>query len=87
MQHACSDDEWHLINTCPAFAYVHVRLAQPQYNFGHVAIHKAAFIKQRDQIGVLRHVLDCLREVTEMSNLDRSRNVDLGMNQSADLYD
>ena len=45
---------------------------RPQLFSDRAANHMAAFIEQRDQIGVFWHVLDCLREMIEMSSLDHS---------------
>ena len=36
-------------------------------------------MSQRDQRGVFWFILDCLREVEELENLDRSLDVDLGL--------
>ena len=36
-------------------------------------------MSQRDQKGVFWFILDCLREVEELENLDRSLDVDLGL--------
>ena len=44
-------------------------------------------MKQRDQEGGFFYVLQCLREVTAHLTLDRSYDVDLGLNQPVDFYD
>ena len=44
-------------------------------------------MSQRDQKGVFLFILDCLREVEELENLDRSLDVNLGLPVEHDSYD
>lgn len=41
--------------------------------------HMRCFMRQRDRKGVLWYVLNCLREVEHLSDVDRSLDVDLGL--------
>ena len=79
------DDVWHFIYDCPALQ--HLRLGRQNLFSGTQAHDMAAFMKQRDQEGVFFYVLQCLREVTAHLTLDRSHDVDLGLNQPVDFYD
>ena len=45
------------------------------------------FMSQRDQEGVFWFILDCLQEVEELANLDRSLDVNLGLPVVHDSYD
>ena len=42
-----------------------------------VALDMACFMRQRDQAGVLHHVLDCLRHIATQADVDRSLDVEL----------
>ncbi|MCJ1425790.1 hypothetical protein MMC29_003690 [Sticta canariensis] len=43
-----------------------------------------AFMRQKDHVGVFWHVLACLKEAQDLSNVDRSGDVDLGINEQPD---
>lgn len=79
------DDEWHLVYECPALQ--HLRLARQHLYSDGEADDLSAFMRQGDQAGVFWHILACLREVTELSTIDRTQDVDLGLNAPADMYD
>ena len=80
------DDERHLVFECPAFESI--RAARRQLCTAEVGLDMRCFMSdsQRDQKGVFWFILDCLREVEELENLDRSPDVDLGLPVEHDTY-
>ena len=79
------DDEYHLVFDCPAFESL--RAARRHLFSSRVGYDMAAFMRQRDQAGVLQHILACLRDVGEILDVDHSRDVDVGINEQPDAYD
>ena len=59
------------------------RAARRQLFTAEVGLDMRCFMSQRDQKGVFWFILDCLREVEELENLD----VDLGLPVEHDTYD
>ncbi len=64
-----------------------LRVANRHLFSSHVAYDMAAFMQQKDQSAVLRHILACLREVNELNDVDHSRDVDVGIHEQPDTYD
>ena len=64
-----------------------IHAARRQLFTTEVGLDMRCFMSQRDQEGVFWFILDCLREVEELENLDRSLDVDLGLPVEHDTYD
>ena len=79
------DDEWHMMFDCSAFA--HLRSGRPHLFRGSVIGDMVAFMRQRDQPGVMRHILSCVQYLRELDGIDRSQDVDMGLAEEADSYD
>ena len=79
------DDEWHLVFECPAFE--HLSLARRHLFAGFDVPNMAAFMRQRDQTGVMCHILACIQETKALADVDRSFDVDLNLCEEPDLYD
>ena len=79
------DDERHLVFECPAFESI--RAAKRQLFSAQVGLDMRCFMGQRDQEGVFWYVLDCLREVKDLADVDRSGDVDLGLPVQFDACD
>ena len=79
------DDEWHMVFDCPAFESL--RAARRQLFSGRVAYDMVAFMRQKDQMGIFKHVLACLRDVSEILDVDHSQDVDVGISERHDTYD
>ena len=46
-----------------------------------------AFMRQRDQMGVMCHILACIQEIKALADVDRSFDVDLNLCEEPDSYD
>ena len=79
------DDERHLVFECPAFD--HFRTARPDLFSVEVGEDMRCFMRQRNQKGVFWYVMTCLREIRDMADVDRSQDVDLGLQEVPDTYD
>ena len=79
------DDEYHLVFECPAFDSV--RVARPGLFSTAVNLDMRAFMGQGDRHGVFWHILNCLREVEQLEDVDRSHDVALGVVVPVDTYD
>ena len=79
------DDERHLVFECPAFESI--RAARQNLFSAQVGLDMGRFMRQRDQQGVFWCVLNCLREVKDLADVDRSLDVDLGLPVEFDTYD
>ena len=79
------DDERHLVFECPAFE--HIRAARRELFTAEVGLDMKCFMAQRDQKGVFWHILNCLREVEDLADVDRSLDVDLGLAVVHDTYE
>ena len=44
------------------------------------------FMRQKDQVGVFKHILACLREIAEILDVDHSLDVDVGITEQHDTY-
>lgn len=80
-----SDDEWHMIFDCPVFE--DLRAARQHLVSSMMAYDMPAFMKHKDQMGVLKHVLACLHEVHQYLDVDHSQDVDIGIREQRDTYD
>ena len=79
------DDERHLVFECPAFEFL--RAARRHLFSAWVGLDMKRFMGQHDQQGVFWHVLNCLREAEQLADVDRSLDVDLGIDVQLDTYD
>ena len=79
------DDERHLVFECPAFEFI--RAARRQLFSMRVGLDMRLFMQQRDQKGVLCYVLDCLREIEQLADVDRSSDVELDLFVEPDVCD
>ena len=79
------DDERHLVFECPAFESI--RAAKRELFTAEVGLDMRRFMAQRNQKGVFWFILTCLREVEDLANVDRSLDVDLGLNVEEDTYE
>ena len=79
------DDEYHMVFDCPAFE--RLRAARRHLFTSRVAYDMVTFMRQKDQVGVFKHILACLREVAEILDVDHSLDVDVGITEQHDTYD
>ena len=79
------DDEKHLVFECPAFEFI--RNARRKLFSAAVGLSMKAFFDQQDQGAVFGFVIDCLREVEQLADVDRSLDVVLDVSEPLDTYD
>ena len=79
------DDEKHLVFECPAFQYI--RNARRKLLSAAVGLDMKAFFGQQDQGAVFGFVIDCLREVEQLADVDRSLDVVLDVSEPLDTFD
>ena len=79
------DDERHLVFECAAFDWL--RASRRELFSARVGLDMKRFMEQGDQQGVFWHVLNCLREVEDLADVDRSLDVDVGIPMEFDTYD
>ena len=66
---------------CPAFE--HLRVARQHLVAGLDVPDMTAFMRQRDQKGVMCHILACIQEIRALADVDRSFDVDLNLCQDS----